>query len=67
MNYPQRRAPYKMRLFGKASTYHGGGGNSSQSFISGNEFALAKHSFQSKAKSFLLLNEKGNLLNLNDS
>ncbi len=25
MNYPQRRAPYKMRLFGKASTYHGGG------------------------------------------
>ncbi len=62
MNYPQRRAPYKMRLFGKASTYHGG--NSSQSFISGSEFALAKHSFQSKAKSFLLLNEKRKLAEL---
>jgi len=66
MNYPQRRAPYKMRLFGKASTYHGEVIHH-KALFSGSEFVLAKHSFQSKAKSFLLLNKRGNLLNLNDS
>lgn len=52
MNYPQRRAPYKMRLFGKSSTYHGG--NSSQSFISGSEFALGKAFFSIKSKVFFI-------------
>lgn len=56
MNYPQRRVPYKMRLFGKASTYHGVIHH--KALFPEVNLRLAKRSFLSKAKAFLLLNEK---------